>query len=268
MKKFISLILSVMLLVSCCGAFAEDTTFGYTPQNVLEWMEENDQYAEGALEQAVNVSHRLAEMIIYIAGINASEEQVETLGEIINTLAEARESDEISPNQSLATGCMGVTRALVVLAQESDPNGVYQANLDSILEAHDANDDAVETADGQSINALFTAVKVTALICEEASSSQDQIDQIEAGLQECSAEADAAASADEQLAVGAKWLRKMLGAFSKLMNPGCADDIDEELRLKEEYIAEVEATPLQTAFQYLTSSVYAMAVFTGYYTFT
>ena len=266
MKKTISLLLAALLFVTFTSAAFAESAFGYTPQDVLQWLEENDEAAENATEQAVNASHRLAEMLVYVDSLNENEEAHETLQSILDALTELRNSEDVSPFQSLASGSVQIVRALVVLANESDPNGVYGDALENIVQVYNTGNDAAETADAQTVNALYTAVNLTTLVVKESCSSQDQIDQIDAGLAEFAEEDKAADGIDGQMAVGAKWLRKLLGAFAKLHNPNCAADIDTQMEHVEDLIVSEGLDSKQTTFQYLVASVYAMAIFTGYMT--
>ena len=116
------------------------------------------------------------------------------------------------------------------------------------------------------MNALFTSVKLATLLVEECCTSQELIDQLQSGVSEMSAENEAAENASEQMVIGAKWLRKMRGAFAKLNNSNCISMIEQEWNLRESLIVENELNANQTLVQYLASSVYAMAIFTGFYT--
>ena len=263
MKKIISIVLVAALLVCFTATALAESAVGYTPRDVLQWLEENDEFAKDATEQSVNASHRLAEMLVYIDSLNADEEALETLQDILNAVKEAGNSEDLSPFQSLATGSVQIARALVVLANESDPNGVYGDTLQGLIDDYNAGNDAVDSADGQTVVALFAAVRLAALVVKESCTSQDQIDQIDAGLAELDAENEAAGDMYDQMAAAAKWLRKMLGAFAKLHNPGCADDINAELENTENHIASEDMGPKQVTFQYLCASIYAMAIFTG-----
>ena len=266
MKKNFKAVLAVILLVVFTGSAFAESAVGFTPEDVLRWLEDDDKYAEDATQQSVNASYRLAEMLVYVDGLNANEENLETLQSILDTLNELSKSEDLSAYQCLASGCVQVVRALVVLANEADPNGVYGDTLQEIVDTYNAGNDAVETADGQTVNALYTAMKLTTLVVKESCTSQDQIDQIDAGLAEFDAENEAAGDIYDQMAVCAKWLRKMLGAFAKLNNPNCAGDIDIQMERVENYISSDQMSSEQTTFQYLCASIYAMAIFTGYMT--
>ena len=195
--------------------------------------------------------------------MNANEDQLETLQSILDAVKEIGEDADASPYQNLAVSCVQVLRALVVLANESDPNGVYGETLEGIIEDYNRVNDAVETADAQSANALFTAMKVTSLVVKECCASQEQIDQIDEGLAQFDAENEAAADVNEQTVVCARWLRRMLGAFAKLNNAGCAGDIDAQRERTEDVITSGDLNLEQKTVQYLASSVYALAIFTG-----
>ncbi|MBQ8093927.1 MAG: hypothetical protein IJ242_10175 [Clostridia bacterium] len=266
MKKIISLILTAMFLITfTAGAFAE-SVIGYTPEDVVQAMMERDESAETAQEQLVLATHSLVEQLVYVTSLNANEEQINTLKGILEDIEDVRDNTEITQSASLATGSIGIIRTLLVLARESDPNGVHADLLQNIIDSHNANDDAVETADEQTVNAFFTAIRLTALVVEESCNSQEQIDEIEAGLGQLAEEIEAAENIDAQLVVATKWLRKLLGAFAKLHNPSCADDINSQMEGTENYIVSEELSPIQSASQYVVASVYAISIFTGYMT--
>ena len=261
MKKIISLILAALLLTTLVSAALAESAI-LTPAEVVDKLLEYDQYQEDAEGQAANAAQRLAEMMVYIASLNAGEGHMETLRGILDTLNEAEGSDA-GVLQYIGIGCVQTVQALIVLAQESDPDGVYEESLDAIIDAHNAGDADAETASEQIVNALFTCVKLTALIDQESCSTQDQFDQIVASGDQINADLDAAGTVEDQMAVGAKWLCKLLGAFAKLHNPDCAADIEAQIEGRESYIAEEEMGPKQALYQYLTGSIYNMGIFTG-----
>ncbi len=264
MKKFISIILTVVLFVTFAATALAESAFGYTPDQVVQRLEEYDQYAEDAIQQAVNASHRLAEDLVYVDSLNANDETRETLQTILDAVAELDNDSEISAVQSLAGGTVQIVRALVVLANEADPNGVYGETLEAIIQNYNTTNDAVQTADEQVVNALYTAVRLAELVVKESCTSQEQIDQIDEGAAQFAADDEAAEGVEAQMAVGAKWLRKMLGAFAKLNNPNCIEDIDSQMEGVENYIASEDMGQKQVLFQYLLASIYAINIFTGY----
>ena len=258
--------LATLMLTALATTSIAESAVNYTPEDVFGRMEENDQYAEDAVGQCVNVSHRLAEMIVYVDSLNADEAHNEALGEILADLTALREDEEIADEKSFAAGCVDILRALVALAEESDAEGAAASDLEGIIADYNAGLESAEIVETETVQALYASVKVTSLVALESCSSQDQFDQIQAGMGEFAADDEAAANVSEQMAVGAKWLRKMLGAFSKLHNPDCAGTIDRGMSLREEKIASDTESAVQATMQYLASSVYALGIFTGYYT--
>lgn len=267
MKKIISLILTAMLAVTfISGAYAEESPVGYTPTDVLEWYEEGDEAAADASGQAANAVFRLVENLVYTASLNADSDQQGELTGILDTLTGLGSDEEITAEQQLGAGSACIARALAVLCGEADPEGVHADTVQGIIDEYNEVDKTVDSPEEQTVYALFTSVKLAALLVEESCTSQEQIDQVGAGLDGMDAENEAAADVYEQMDVGAKWLRKMLGAFAKLNNPDCIETVEEELARREALIAKDDMGPVQLLVQYLTSSMYTMGIFTGDYT--
>ena len=265
MKRIIAILLSVMLLVSCTASAFAATEITFTPDDVVESLENNNDLAEDVVWQTAYGTYAVTEMLMYITKINANDEQLEILGEIMDTLTNLiSNTDELSSNQSLAGGSDTIVRTLQVLAQEVDPQGIHNDQLQAYIDKYYANDAAAETADEQTIIAICSATELAGLIVMENCTSQDQLDQVQDTLQnEYGAEFDSTQNMEEQLAVGTKWLRKLMGAFVKLMNPNIAEDMDAHFENTESVIASHDDYgPVQTACAYLNSTVYALKMFT------
>ena len=170
----------------------------------------------------------------------------------------------LTAEQALGVNCVYIAQALTVLCNESDPEGVHADTVQGIIDQYNEIDATVDTPEMQTVNALFTAVKLAAVVVEECCASQDQIDQIEAGLAELDAENEAAVNVFDQMVVGSKWLRKMLGAFAKLNNTNCIDLVEQEMEAREVIVAEM-TDPMEITNQYLISSMFALGIFTGDY---
>jgi hypothetical protein len=123
------------------------------------------------------------------------------------------------------------------------------------------NDEPISTPSEQAVNALYSAVKFAALAAEENCTSQDMVDQIEEGLTEVGQEDAAASTVGEKLAVGSKWLFKMLGAFTKLQGEDKIQSIENLTKNTEAGVA--EAGSLQATATWLYSCVFACGVLTG-----
>ena len=265
MKKIISVTLSIMMLISLCGsAFAEITSVaGFTAEDVLTWLKENDDAVDSANLQVVNGAHRLAEMLVLLASPNANEEQAARLNEYLDALSNARQDTEhVTAEQSMAVGCIEIVQTLKVLAEQIDANGDHAANLNSIIDEFAAGDEAAQNAEGQTVNALYSAVKLTALITGEISTSQEQLAQIEAGMSEFAAGDEAATNVREQMANGAKWLSKMLGAFVKLQDASKVEAIENLASNTEDLVAQSDS-PLQLVTDYLYNGVHTIAILLG-----
>ena len=265
MKKIISLILAALLLISFAAVSAESAV-GYTPADVLVWFDVDDEGAANVTEQSVNAAFRVVENLVYVASLNADEGQLEALQGILDAITDLRSNQDVTAEQQLGIGCVHIMQTLIVLCNESDPQGVYADQLQDIIDSYNELDATVDTPEVQAVNALYSSIKLAAMVVEECCTSQDQIDQIEAGLTELDAENEAAQNVYEQMVVGAKWLRKLLGAFAKLNNSNCIETIEQEMTLREALIADNDMGPQESLFQYLASSMYALAIFTGDYT--
>lgn len=263
MKKIISLILTAMLVVSLVASAYAESAVGFTPTDVMQWYLEDLDDANPTVQSSYIAAH-LVENLVYVTGLNANEEQLDSLESIMSTLREVWNDTELSDEQRLGIHCVYILKTLIVLAHESDPSGTYNELLQGIVDDYNEADATIKTADMQAVNALYTSVKLAALVVEECCTSQEQIDQIEAGLSELNAESKAASVAYDHMIIGTKWLRKMLGAFAKLNNPNCADAIDQEKELREGIVAEM-TEPMEIVNQYLTSSMFVLGLFTGDY---
>ncbi|MBQ9325933.1 MAG: hypothetical protein IJ246_09185 [Clostridia bacterium] len=265
MKKIISLVLAAIMLICCTSVFAE-SPLSFTPADVLEWLAAGDQNAADVDEQAANASYNLGLALAYVTSLNANEDQLASLQDILNALVEVRDNEELSASQKQGVNCAYIVRLLTLLCKESDVEGVHAERLQGYIDSYNEADESIDSSEGQTVNALFTSVKLATLLVEECCTSQELIDQLQSGVSEMSAENEAAENASEQMVIGAKWLRKMLGAFAKLNNSNCISMIEQEWNLRESLIVENELNANQTLVQYLASSVYAMAIFTGFYT--
>ena len=264
MKKIISIILTAALLVSLVTAAYAESAVGYTPTDVMEWYLADQDNAADIYDQAANAASRVVENLAYVASLNANDEQLAILTDALNGVDELRGNMDVDSKQRLGVYCAYIMRTLRVLCDESDPTGVYADTVQNIIDEFNAYDENVDTADLQTVYALFASVKLATVVTEECCTSQDQIDQIEAGLAELDAENEAAANVFDQMVVGSKWLRKMLGAFAKLNNANCIDLVEQELEAREVIVAEM-TDPMEITNQYLASSMYALGIFTGDY---
>ena len=263
MKKIIKLTLTALLLIAFAAAAFAESAVGYTPTDVMEWYLTDPNDVE-MTEQAANVASRVVENLVYVASLNANDEQLQRLTGILEAVDEVRANAEVTADQKLGVNCVYIVQALNVLCNESDPEGVHADTVQGIIDQYNEIDATVDTPEMQTVYALFTAIKLAAVVTEECCSTQEQIDQIEAGLSELDAENEAAEDVYGQMVVGSKWLRKLLGAFSKLNNTNCIAAIEQEMELRKGIVAEM-TDPMEITNQYLTSSMFALGLFTGDY---
>ena len=264
MKKIIKLTLTALLLVAYAAVAVAESAVGYTPTDVMDWYLADQDNAEDITDQAANAASRVVENLVYVASLNANDEQLERLMGISNAVDEARGNVDIDGSQRLGVYCVYIVQALRVLCNESDPEGVHADTVQGIIDQYNEIDATVDTPEMHTVYALVTAIKLTTVVVEECCTTQDQIDQIEAGLAELDAENEAAENVYGQMVVGSKWLRKLLGAFAKLNNANCIDLIEQELEAREGIVA-VMTDPMEITNQYLTSSMFALGLFTGDY---
>ena len=239
-KKIFRIAIVALLTVSLSSTVFAGLTDSYTPDDVMTWLEEGDENAETVDQQVVNGLARVTEMLAYAAGINANEEQSDRLDVILETIKDSMASDESSDWQDMAVTAIGLFHTLGVVSEETDPEGKYQEAVDALSESFAEGDESAENTDGQVVNALNQSVMLAALITEECCSTQDMVDQIEGGLEEFAEESQAAEDITDQMAVGAKWLYRMLGAFARVQNP---DNIDALTALTESVEQDVEEEP-------------------------
>ena len=264
MKKLISILLTVMMLVPFCGAaMAENNSEGdgFTPKDVLQWLDDSDKEAQDADGQLINGAMRLAEMLVCVDSVNANEEQNEALQSILGRLAIAKSDESLGQDQMFATGTIEVVEALELLARQVDGEGKNAQIADNLKDEFLKGNDAAPTPSDQAVNALYSAVKFAALAAEECCPSQDMVDQIEEGLTPVSQDDAAASTVGEKLVVGSRWLFKMLGAFTKLQGEDKVQSIENLTNNTEAGVADYG--PLQAAATWLYSSVYACGVLTG-----
>ena len=258
MKKLINVALSAIVAISLTGTAFAGLTETFTPDDVMTWLENGDNSAENAKQQAVNGLARVTEMLAYVTGINANEEQADALDNILAELKESLENEETTENQKMAVCAIEVFRTIEVMPGQTDPEGRIQEQVDALVESFSEGDESAEIVQGQVVNALYHSVRLLALITEGCSGSQEMIDQIEGALEQFAAEDEAAEDIEGQIANGAKWLFKMLGAFSRVQY---ADNIDALTELTESVEQQVEQNPApqQAAVYWLYGTVQAAA---------
>jgi hypothetical protein len=263
MKKLISILLTVIMLVSFSGAAMAENTGdnGFSPKDVLQWLDKTEKQTEDVDGQLVNGAYRLAQMLVCIDTANADEEQSKALDDILKRLSEANADDSLGLDQRFATGAIQVVQALEILAHQMDKEGKNGQIADNFKAEFLKNDEAISTPSEQAVNALYSAVKFAALAAEECCTSQDMVDQIEEGLTQVGQEDAAASTVGEKLVVGSKWLFKMLGAFTKLQGEDKIQSIENITNNTEAGVA--NAGPLQATATWLYSCVYACGVLTG-----
>ena len=265
MKKIAALVLAGVMTVSLgATAFAESgglVVGEYTREDVLDRLQAVDEAVENADQQAANGAGRLAEMLICAAAYNADDEDREAMQNSLDSIKRMSEDENNDTADIMGSSLMEVALTLNLIAEQTDPEGVYEERKNEIYNAYyeDIDTVAVEDTDVRSTFPMISSIQMLALIVEEGCSSEDQVAQLEEALAQCSEEFDNAAGALEQQAVGAKWLFKMLGAFVKVQNENNAepaqaltDQITEQ--------AEAQMGPMQETVQWLYGSVQMASV--------
>lgn len=90
MKKIIKLTLTALLLVAYAAVAVAESAVGYTPTDVMDWYLADQDNAEDITDQAANAASRVVENLVYVASLNANDEQLERLMGISNAVDEAR----------------------------------------------------------------------------------------------------------------------------------------------------------------------------------
>ena len=220
MKKLISMLLVLLMLVSlCANACAEETKeLIFTPDIVMERLEEGDHLAWTAEEQTVNGVFRLAEMLGTATAIRASDEECENVNACLERIYES-EAQDFDNQQKLAVGAMQVFNLLEMIAEQEDPAMKYQSNRDSLREYFSDGDDDAQNAKQQTVNALYSAAQMAALILEEFCPTEEMIAYIEEELEAFSRDNNVCEDADDQIVNGAYWLQRMLTAMVTHLSP-------------------------------------------------
>lgn len=223
MKKHISMLLAILLLVSfCTNTYAEETEgLILTPDIVMERLEEGDSFARTAEEQSVNGVYRLAEMLGIAAALRATDEECAYVNECLENMYEGNEQN-LSNQQKLALGAMQVFNFLEMIAEQEDPAMQYQNNRESLKASFNDGDDAAIDAVQQTVNALYSAIYMAALILEELCPTEDMIANVKDELDAFSRDDDACGYANDQIVNGAYWLQRMLTALDTLVSPNDA----------------------------------------------
>ena len=112
----------------------------------------------------------------------------------------------------------------------------------------------MNTGKGQAVNALYQSVRVVALLIEENCTSDEMIQQVEAGLTQFAEDDEATTTVDEQLCNGAYWLCKMTAALAKLVNQDNIEMIEEMVADYQEISDDTEGV-LQRTVTWLYGSV-------------
>ena len=215
MKKHISMLLAILLLVSfCTNTYAEETEgLILTPDIVMERLEEGDSFAGTAEEQSVNGVYRLAEMLGIAAALRATDEECAYVNvRVVHQRGLG----------GLALGAMQVFNFLEMIAEQEDPAMQYQNNRESLKASFNDGDDAAIDAVQQTVNALYSAIYMAALILEELCPTEDMIANVKDELNAFSRDDDACGYANDQIVNGAYWLQRMLTALDTLVSPNDA----------------------------------------------
>ena len=218
MKKLISILLALLMLASLATtAFAEENV-AFNQALVIKWLDEGDDDAVDVDGQLANGALRLAEMVVAVNNwLVASQEEVDRAEAVLSALTEV-DTPDVLDETKLAAGTMKALEALLLLANQVDREDKYEAYIEKIVEDFTAQNESMTTGKGQAVNALYQSVKVMALLIEENCTSEEMVQQVEAGLTQFGEDEEATTTVDEQLCNGAYWLCKMTAAFAKMVN--------------------------------------------------
>lgn len=257
MKRLLSILLAAVMILSLgSAAFAEEADQGLTQDKVLNWLDEGEDAAESVQGQLANGALRLAEMVVAVNNkLMASEEDVDRAEAVLDALTEVSNSDA-GEETILAAGTIKAFEALLLLANQMDREDKYEAYVEQIVDTFSAQNEEMTSGKGQAVNALYQSVRVMALLTEEHSTSEDMIQQVEAGLTQFGEDEDATVTTDDQLANGARWLCKMTAALTKLINPdSAAVSAIEEMMNDNETLSEQQDNSEQQTVIWLYGSV-------------
>lgn len=219
MKKHISMLLVILMLVSLCtNAFAEEEKLVFTPDIVMDRLQDGDDLAQTAEEQAVNGVYRLAEMLGTAAAARATDEDCEYINSCLEQLFDD-DSMTLGNQQKLALGAIQVFNLLETIAEQEDPDIKYQSNRDSLRDYFNEGDDEAGIAKQQTVNALYSAANMAALIMEEIHPTKEMVATIQAELEAFSHDNDVCEDVDDQIVNGAYWLQRMLTGMVTLISP-------------------------------------------------
>ena len=223
MKKQISLLLAILMLLSlCANAFAEETgELIFTPDIVMDRLEKGDDSARTAEDQTVNGVYRLVEMLGTAAAVRATDEDCEIINAYLERIYDGDEQN-LSNQQKLAIGAMQAFNILEFIAEQEDPQVKYQSNRDAIREYFSDGDDEARDARDQTLNALYSAVYMAALILEEMCPTKEMIASIDEELNAFSDDNNICQAVDDQIVNGAYWLQRMLTGIVSYLSPSDA----------------------------------------------
>lgn len=254
MKKLMSILLALAMFMSLgTAAFAEENQ-GITQDLVIKWLDEGDDEAVDVDGQLANGALRLAEMVVAVNNwLLASQEELDRGEAVLSALTEI-DTPDVLDETKLAGGTIKALEALFLLANQMDRDDKYEAYVEQIYEAFTAQNEEMNTGKGQAVNALYQSVRVVALLIEENCTSDEMIQQVEAGLTQFAEDDEATTTVDEQLCNGAYWLCKMTAALAKLVNQDNIEMIEEMVADYQEISDDTEGV-LQRTVTWLYGSV-------------
>lgn len=218
MKKTVSFLLAMLMLVSLGTTGFADEENTLTTDLILERLTEVDELSETVEDQVGNGAVRLAEMVVALDSLNIeTEDEAEHLNKILDMLAEIDVPEE-SVEHKLAAGAMKTFEALMIFQQQLDPQGKYEDQLHQIYESFLTNDDKADGAKQQAINGLYHSVLISSVIARGLGQNESLDRQIEAEL-EAFDEADKETESDvDQLLLGSETLFRMLTALASILD--------------------------------------------------
>ncbi len=258
LKKVMSFVIAGVIAASAAmTALAEEGSVSFTPDEVVEWLQEGDEKAEDVNGQILNGVSRLAEMLLIVdVAAGPDEEQMGTVNALLNDVASCEGSEDLDVLQKTGLLAAGTVHALDVLVDAIDEGDQAEDARLTLKDAFTEADAATETAQEQTANALLFAARFASLGAQRAALSEEQAAELAGGLDTLEAEFMEAADVDEETNVAAKWLYKFLGALAKLSHEENVDVINSITEKTEAETAAAEG-PKQAAVSWLYGAVNA-----------
>jgi hypothetical protein len=218
MRKTVSFLLAILMLVSLGTTGFADEENTLTTDLILERLTEGDENSETVGDQVSNGAVRLAEMVVALDNLLIeTQDEADHLNNILDMLAEIDVPEE-SVERKLAAGSVKTFEALMIFQQLVDPQEQYADELDQIYESFLANDDKADGAKQQAVNGLYHSVLTASVIASGFCQNQAMAKQIDAELEDFSKADNEAGNDMDQLLVGSETLFRMLTAVGSILD--------------------------------------------------